>query len=140
VYRENANLRPGISENKLNFSTVVHIKEIFFYFCVQMSNNHYTPISYRNKDSFTNINIIHSNKAIIAVVGAYILRYKNEKGLSYEKIGLKAGCSDTMVFMLCKGRVNYCSLSVLSAVALACGTTLLDMLRPDNSNPFGATV
>ena len=40
---------------------------------MQMSNNHYTPISYRNKDSFTNINIIHSNKAIIAVVGTYIL-------------------------------------------------------------------
>ena len=73
--------------------------------------------------------IYASNRAVIALVGRFIECYMKENGLSYRAMAKRVKCAHMTIYAINKSRMNYCSLTLLSRVAVACGCSLLEWLR-----------
>ncbi len=106
-----------------------------------MRNNHLGPTASFSHLPFTKDTIYDSNKAIIRILGLHIERLRHEKGLSYETVGKRTGCSDTTVYRICKGTMEFCGISLLSKLALSFGYTLEDLLLAPiaDKNAFGVS-
>lgn len=80
------------------------------------------------------------NKPILRLVSANMERYRKTSALSYDKLAKKIGCSQTALIRLTQGKTEFCSLSFLSCIALACEGSLIDWLRsplPEDVNTIG---
>lgn len=94
----------------------------------EKTSNNYCPAG----SSFFKSNlttIISANKDVIGVVGQQMLRLKLERGLTYPQIAAKVGCCDMTLWKIVKGRLDYCSITLLSAIACSFGYSLLEWLR-----------
>lgn len=80
--------------------------------------------------------VMQDTRAIMAIVGANTDRLRQERGLSYAEMSRSIGCSAVMLYYICKGKRDYCSIALLSAIANYFGCTLLDWLRSPIPSPF----
>lgn len=105
-----------------------------------MRNYHIPTSGSRSPLPFSESVVHASNKAIIRLIGLHIERLKQENGLSYETVGIRTGCAGSTVYNICKGKANFCGISLLSKLALSFGYTLEELLScpvvPGN-NSFG---
>lgn len=73
--------------------------------------------------------VMQDTKAIMAIVGANTERLRRERGISMGKIAKAVGCSDVMIYYICSGKREYCSIALMAAIAHYFGYSLLDWLR-----------
>jgi len=98
------------------------------------------PTCLRNKSQSDLTIISESNKAIISVVAFHLRQHKQTKGISYAKLSKLVGCSDTLLSLIINGKLEFCSISLLTCIARACGSSLLEWLRspmPEEVDTFG---
>ena len=93
-----------------------------------MSNNPQHILLRGSRIPFNVINL--SNKGVLQPFGEHLRQYKEKKGLSYKDMSELTGYSGTMIFKLIKGQVDYCGISTLSRIALSCGSTLAEWVKP----------
>ena len=76
-----------------------------------------------------NATILRGNAEVINHIGAWATYYMNLQGWSNVTLGRKLGVTRTTLWKLRTGRVQYCSISLLTHLAQALNCSLMDWLR-----------